>query len=1343
MIGPANSDVLSENKKKLLDLYRRGSRGGGTEGASGSAVRPAIAPRPSGDAVPLSPEQHLIWLHCQLAPALPLYNEMATIRRNGGLDAAALERSLQEIVRRHEAWRTRFRTVDDRPVQIVDPHFSPSLRVTDLSELPESEREAAALRLASEDVREPMDLATGPLLRAHLVRLSPADHRLFLTLHQIIQDGTSVYCVLLPELAALYDRFVRGEPPSLAEPPLQYPDYALRQAQEARLRDARSRSHAESLAYWRTQLSGWTPLELPTDEPRPHYQSFRGRQETFRLSARLTEALKRLAKRENVTLFVVLLGAFETLLHRYSGQDDILVGTVLSTRKRPDVEKLLGVFLNTVVLRTTVADELTFTQLLAALKEVTVQALSHGQLPYSDLLQELQPRRDPGRNPFFQTMFVFEPPRPEPPPGWDLTPMDVDAGTVRVDLHLQMDDRPEGVCAHLRYNADLWDASTIQRLIDHFQVLLESVVRDPHSTLSAIPILTPLERSGARAAEARPSNGFIRFESAAIEQSIAQRFARQVAVHGDRTAISEKTRWTYRELDGASDGVAWAVAASMTANPAPVALLLEQDAAMVAAILGVLKTPCPYVPLDPTHPIERLTTIAADAGARTVIVSRGNHRFVPELTRSGLVPRFLEELLEAPVAPYTGPAAASEDVAYILYTSGSTGTPKGVKQSHRNVLHFIGAYTNNLRICRDDRLTLLAPYGVDAAVMDIFGAVLNGAALHPVDVKNTGLPGVRERLLGDGITIFHSTPTLYRHLVRELVGHPNPETVRLVVLGGEEVRREDVDAFRERFAPHCLMVNGFGPTESTVTLQHFVDMGSQAERRSVPIGYPVERTSVSLLSRDGRPGQVYGEIAIRSAHVALGYWRNEELTQRAFVPARAGSDEGSGERVYKTGDMGRLLPDGRIEFRGRRDLQTKIQGFRVELGEVEAALLRHPGIKEAVATAWQPPGDEDKRLVAYFVASGPAVPTDDELRRFLRSKLPGPMIPSAFVHMDAVPITASGKLDRRALPEPPVLSVPSTLDGPRDSVEEHLVAIWASALRVGAVGIHDDFFALGGHSVIALKLMSDVYARFGVNLPLATLFESPTVELIADILRSAARDRDGSGVIAVQPAGKRTPLFCVQSQLDEAGFYGDLARHLGSEQPLFALPVSDVTASPSARGIPTVAAEVLEKIRSVQADGPYRLAGFGAGGVVAFEMAQQLVARFERVASLAVFWCASASSSAWAPHKPPIAKRVQDHFQRLRGLSMEEKLGYVIHEARASRAVSKGDYVARPYSGKMTLFLGGGASARALDPRHLDGMSAREIELIEVPGDRETMFREPFVAILAERLRDVLVRDGA
>jgi amino acid adenylation domain-containing protein len=1241
----AESVRLSEAKRRLLRKYLDGAV------QRSPAERAPIGARHPAGPIPLSYEQEHIWLHCQLADDLPLYNEVLTVRRSGPLDVSALERSLGEIIRRHEAWRTIFVTADERPVQIVLPPPTISLPVVDLRGVPEAEREREACRLVAVEAQRPFDLARGPLLRAQLVRLAEAEHRLYLTLHQIIFDGVSVYSVFLPELLALYDAFAAGEASPLPEPAIQYADFACWERQRLR-----GDALAAQVDYWRRHLADApAALELPADRARPKVQTFRGRQIAFTLPESLSEKLKTLSRQEGATLFMTLLAAFTLLLHRYTGQEDILVGTAISSRKWPEVERLLGVFLNTVILRTRLSGELRFRELLARVREVTLEGLAHGDVPFPLLIKELQPRRDPGRNPLFQATFVLEPPMPAPAAGWELTQMDVDTGMARVDLYLQLDDRPRGLVGHIRYNSALWDAPAMTRFAEHLHVLLEGIAANPDLPLSALPLLTSGERLGAAGrpgSAVRPANPFITFEPEEVEQSIPRRFEQQVARGPERVAVqSERGTWTYAALNQAANRVAHALGGA-DVDGARVALLLDQDAPMLAGILGVLKAGGAYVPLDPTHPGERLAHILGDALVSALLTSKRNLALAAGLAGGGMRIFVIEDLLGRPDAAEFGSPASPDHVAYILYTSGSTGQPKGVVQNHRNVLHFIRAYTNNLRICSEDRLTLIPSYSVDAAVMDIFGALLNGATLCPMDIRDVGLRGLCERLTEERISIYHSTPTLYRHFVQALADGPAVPAVRLVVLGGEEVRREDVESYRSRFAPHCLFVNGFGPTESTVSLQYFVDKSAVVDRRSVPIGSPVAETGVLLLSRDGRPAQVYGEIAIRSPYLALGYWRRPDLTRAAFLPDPAGG----ADRIYRTGDMGRLLPDGSIEFCGRRDRQVKIQGFRVELAEIEAALTQHPAVREAAATVCETE-DGAQRVNVHWVAAGDPGPAPAALRAFLRERLPAHMIPSALLRVDALPLTPSGKLDRTALLALCEAEQPGREGavGPRTPLEAQLVRIWEDLLKVRPVGIRDDFFALGGHSLLAARMVDAVERTMGRRLPLTTLLAGATVEDLARALAERESQPAPCRFTLLHPGGRRLPFFFLHGDRQGGGAYcASLARYVGPDRPFYALHPHGLDGGAVPVTIEAMAEDHLSTLRAARARGPYLLGGYCNGALVAFEMARRLVAAGEQVDLLALL------DPPPATRRLRLLERVVDGAGHLQGLDAGRRLDRVV-----------------------------------------------------------------------------------
>jgi thioesterase domain-containing protein len=688
------------------------------------------------------------------------------------------------------------------------------------------------------------------------------------------------------------------------------------------------------------------------------------------------------------------------------------------------------------------------------------------------------------------------------------------------------------------------------------------------------------------------------------------------------------------------------------------------------------------------------------------------------------------------------------------------------------VLHHIRAYTNALHIASADRLGLIASYAVDAAVMDIYGALLNGATLVPIDLKSSGLPGLRQELERQRVTIYHSTPTVFRLLMRALENGERLNRVRLVVLGGEPATRDDFELFRRNFGPECILVNGLGPTESTLALQHFLDARSAVERHALPVGFPVEETEVLLLNRWGQAGQVCGEIAIRSRFVALGYWGRRDLTDAAFLP----DPEGGDRRIYRTGDLGRLLTVGGIEFLGRRDHQVKVRGFRIELGEIESALSQHPGVREsAVVVHGQSAGDE--RLVACWVPKGTEVPANEELRGFIAEKLPQYMLPAAFVQLPDLPQTASGKVDRLALlARVPATEVAATTgqEPPRDDLERRLTGIWEDVLGVRPIGITDDFFALGGHSLLAVQVFARIEAELGKRLPLSVLLEAPTIERLAGVLRNDRRPEHGVSLVAIQARGSRPPLFCVHGHTGEVLFYRPLSERLGTDQPFYALQSRGLVGGRAHESIESMAADYVREIRGVQPRGPYCVGGYCLGALVAMEMAQQLRAQRQEVALVALF-----------VGKPPVAKhslveKIRHNFSALRPLGAAERWLYVgetledirqgVFEQIRSRVwrrlvrayVRRGrqlprwlqsvpdlniraarSHLPRPYPGTLTFFVSGETPSAASGVQHgWGGLVGADATLHYVAGDRVTMMKEPWVEDLAQRLAGCLRATG-
>ena len=1078
---------------------------------------PVLRPVPRDTKLPLSFAQQRLWFLDQLEPGNPAYNIPAVLRLSGVLDPAALGQSLREIVRRHETLRTTFSTADGRPFQTVAPAPALSLPVIDLQELPADRRDAEAQKIIAEETRQSFDLAQGLLTRARLLRLGREEHILLLTMHHIASDGWS-RGILLRELAALYRAFTTGNPSPLPELPVQYTDFAVWQRQWLQ-----GETLEEQLAYWKKQLAALPALPFPTDRPRPPAQTYRGAGRSLALSERLTEALRKLSAREGATVFMTLLAAFKTLLYRYTGQNDIAVGSPIAGRTRPEIEGLIGFFVNTLVLRTDLSGNPSFRELLAREREACVGAYAHQDLPFEKLVEELQPERDLSRTPLFQVFFNMMrsgDSRTLDLPGLKGEWLEVPEAASKFDMTLYARERHGALAFSLAYNTDLFEAATIERLLGHYHTLLEAIAADPERPISSLPLLTEAERNQltARRNRVAPANPFIEFKKADAEQSLHARFEQMAESYADRKAVkTENHDWTYGELNRRANRIAHALLRSRGRGEERAALFFDHDAPMIASVLGALKAGQTYVPLDAAYPAERLRYLLEDSGVEAIITDNRNISAAAALA-NGPFPVINIDDADSQSTDNPGVPISPDALAYILYTSGSTGQPKGVMQSHRNVLHHIRNYANSLRLAPDDKLTLLSSYGFDAAVMDIFGALLNGAALLPADIKEESREGLLARMAEEGVTIYHSTPTVYRYLFGSLTGKEDLSAIRLVVLGGEEVNKEDVDLFQHRFYAKAIFVNGLGPTESTLALQYFIDRTTELAGNTVPVGYPVEDTEILLLDDAGREAEIYGEIGIRSAGVALGYWRKPEMSDAVFLTDPAGGTK----RIYRTGDMGRLLPDGSIAFAGRKDSQVKIRGFRIELGEIEAALYQHAAVREAVVVAREDTptdpstnlpsinsgpelveGRAGKRLVAYAVASQESAPTMSELRGFLQRKLPDYMIPSAFVFLDSLPLTPNGKIDREALP---LTDLETAFVAPRTPVEQILATIWCEILKLERVGVYDNFFELGGHSLLATRVVWRARNAFKMELPLRCLFENSTVgELAAQIEATQAQ----------------------------------------------------------------------------------------------------------------------------------------------------------------------------------------------------------------------------------------------
>ncbi|MBW4680494.1 MAG: amino acid adenylation domain-containing protein [Microcoleus vaginatus WJT46-NPBG5] len=1051
-----------------------------------AAIAPAITPISRDLTLPLSFAQEQLWFFGQLAPDTPVYNEPATIRLIGTINIPALENSLNEIIRRHEALRTTFAEVDGQPVQVIHPTLTLTLPVMDLQELPASEREAEALRLATEAARRPFDLTAGPLIRAMLIQLDVSDCRLFLTLHHIIHDGVSNYSVLAPELAALYEAFCAGNPSPLPELPVQYPDFAHWERQWLQ-----SSVLAPQLDYWQQQLANLPMLQLPTDRPRPAVQTFRGARQCVSLSKSLTEALKALSRRQGVTLYMTLLAAFKTLLHRYAGQDEIVIGTVSSNRSRPEIEGLIGFFLNTLVLRTDCSGNPSFQQLLERVREVTLGAYAHSDVPFEQLVQALQPERSLNQNPLFQVSFVLEPPMPALESGWTLSQLDVETGTAKLDLTLELDERPEGLIGRFEYSTDLFDDATITRMTGHFQTLLEAIVANPDQQIQNLPLLTENERQQL----------LFEWNNTEIDYPqtvcIHQVFEAQVEQTPDAVAVvCEGEHLTYQELNAKANKIAHHLRSLGIVPDTLVSICAERSLEMMAGILGILKAGAAYVPLDPAYPQDRLSFMLEDTQAPILLTQ---HRLIEKLPQHNAQVICLDadwETINQHSDCNPNAEVSPEHLAYTIYTSGSTGKPKGVPITHQNLVHSTFARTAYYQEPVKSYL-LLSPFAFDSSVAGIFWTLCQGGSLVlPQDGAQADVPQLIELIEQNQVSHWLSLPSLYG-LLLSIAKPQQLNSLRAVIVAGEACQKDLIERHRQRL-PHACLFNEYGPTEGTVWSTVY-DCGDLAENTLVPIGKPIPNMQVYLLDSHLQPVPVgvAGELHIGGAGLASGYLNRPDLTAEKFIANLF--SQNSNSRLYKTGDLARYLPDGNIEYLGRIDHQVKIRGFRIELGEIEALLNSHLSVQEtAVIPREDVPGDQ--RLVAYIVPSATA--NSDlikEWRRFLKERLPAYMVPSAFVLLEALPLTPNGKLDRKALPAPSNANLEreEMLVAPRNPVEKILADILAQLLGIKEIGIHDNFFELGGHSLLAIQYISRLNDAFGIKIPLRCLFENPTVEGIA------------------------------------------------------------------------------------------------------------------------------------------------------------------------------------------------------------------------------------------------------
>jgi amino acid adenylation domain-containing protein len=1047
-----------------------------------------------GQRVPLTYGQQRLWFLDQFSPGNAVYNESNSVRLLWDLNVDAFRAAVNEIVRRHESLRMSVGVADGEPCQIFAPLLTIEIPVVDLRQLPAAQRLEEAVRRAAEQSLLPFCLSSPPLLRAALYRLDSRDFLFVFTLHHIIFDGWSV-TVLMSELFSLYTSFALGQQPMLPELEIQYGDFAVWQRQALG-----TGSIEEQMSYWRRQLANLPVVDLPSDRPRPPEITYRGARCPILIAGPEVNDLAAFAEKHGVTVFMLLLTVWSILLHRYTGQDDLPLGSPYGARTHRELESLIGFFVETLVLRIDLAGNPTFEQALARVKGTASAAFSHANVPFERLVEELQPVRDKSRNPLFQVMFQVFQASTATDTADDAAPdvvfEPIDSGIAKFDLCIQMAFLGSELGGHVEYSTELFDRSRIERMIAHFQRLLRSALDRPQTKISELRMLSPEEE-----------NQIVRRWNATVapyprDSSIPQIFRDQSRLTPQSIAVRFCGRClSYGELDQVSDRIAHALAARGVRGGDVVGLFMDRALELPAVLLGILKAGAAYVPIDPAYPRPRVRYQIADSGVRVTVTTVAR---VNELNDSSCELLVAEEAIEGTELkdPFNDVPAATS-VAYVIYTSGTTGEPKGVAVTHRNVVKLVKG-VKYADFGNAEVVLQFAPITFDASTFEIWGCLLNGGTLvvHP-----PGLPSVEELaefVQTERISFLWLTTTLFRQMLQAAA--PKLRNVRRLFTGGEVV---PVPVARQAWEqlPRTRVVNGYGPTECTTFACTYEISSPEGYGDSVPIGRPIENSTAYVLDGYGNPLPVGvpGELHIGGDGVSLGYWNRPELTQERFVPDRFA---GKGT-LYRTGDIACYRPDGTISYLGRRDRQVKVSGYRIELGELEACLLRHPAIRAAAAIVED--GDE-KRLIAFAEKKEGAAVTPLELKSFVADQLPGYMVPACCELLDSLPVSPNGKVDLRALASRKWGARGENIEfvPPRNVTERALAGIWEELLSVESVGVHDNFFDLGGHSLIATRLLSRIRERFGAQITMKDFFDRPTIGGIASMLEP----RNAAGVSA-------------------------------------------------------------------------------------------------------------------------------------------------------------------------------------------------------------------------------------
>ena len=1168
--------------------------------------------------VPLSYSQEEIFMACQKSLDEPVYNETYSLELLETIDVELLKKSFQILVLRHEVLRTKFDIVDGRPQQFPVESMDLNFVYKDLSSSALELREIEARDIGTQSLREPFDLKQGPLMRSVLIKMQSDSFKLYIAIHHLLIEASSMNEIFLPELEEIYRSLVAGRRVDNYLRPFQFSDYAIWQRQ----RDI-SEVYNKNLVYWKNKLEGAASLDLPKDGVRSKPFDVTGSREVFQFSSELSSGLKGLARERKVGLFAVLLSAVNVLMHRYSGQEDIVLGTFISNRNRPELMRMMGVFLDTVILRSSVCSEQSISEQIQAAHQVIQEAFFHGDMPMSQLAKELQPDRKHGANPFFQVAVVLDTPVDEKTLTWPVSQLDIHTDTSKFDLTFEFDIRGDIILGRIEYSSQIFHQERVQRMVNHLETLFLEMVQNKEKAIGQVSLMPERERDRLLKISCQQ-------RERSSNEALHSLFEKQVKLNPNNVALIDgESQWRYGELDQKSTELAIYLQSIGVKRGELVGVCTTRSSRMIVAILGILKAGGAYVPLDPNSPEERVHFILQNSQINTVLTEESqNVTEINSKIRIVNLDRDSECILKhADKNDLKTVDITGELPAYVLYTSGSTGQPKGVVVSHNNVVSLLDSLLPEMTSQGSGEVwAQYHSFSFDLSVWEIFGCLCSGGTLVLVPWLVSRQPDKFLDLIKETkVTNLLQTPTAFSALLQEVVSDSSDRfrSVQKLLFCGEVLPQAVIDLwFTTKYALGTKMYNLYGPTEATVfTTIKLIESSTAHQVGISDIGLPLSNAGVVILDSKFQlvPIGVPGEIFITGSAVAQGYYNRVDLTKEKFIPNPFTDNEP--ESMYRTGDMGCYLSSGSIGILGRIDRQVKIRGFRIELGEIESALVECEGVQAAAVKVFEvKPGDQ--RIIGYIVPSTKQGFESKHLRSALKKKIPDYMLPSTIISLESLPMNTSGKVDLFALPEPKKDRVPDSESSipPRDSIEMKLCKIWRDVLKLNQVKIFDDFFELGGHSILAIQLSANIQKEFGIEFPLAAFFETPNVAAIAERIRGNQGYFDNQILIPIQPKGDRSPFFCFPGVGGNVVYFSDLARNLGSDQPFYGLQAPGLAeGTEPLTTVVDIARVYTQEILNFKPEGPYRLGGHSFGAIVAFEVAYNLRQLGHEIEMLAAF----------------------------------------------------------------------------------------------------------------------------